>query len=185
MMRLRKHPGTSDGNGGKGTPSSGVGPGCAPGGQGRLNLLLSFAGWEPNPWVERLPKMLEPMGVRSLTAGSGVEAGRVIEQHTVHIAVVDLGLPLDPAKGHPSGGPSGGARLLEILRRLSQPPPTVVVRHDPAAREMKREMTAALRAGAFAVVDRPREQRELEIMLEVLRRCMNRHYGDQWPGRAG
>ena len=44
-----------------------------------------------------------------------------------------------------------------------------------------RELTAALRAGAFAVVDRPRTARDLETLLEVLRRCVTRHYKDQWP----
>lgn len=163
------------------TPSGGQAdrdPARATGGcGGRLNLLLTNAGWEPDPWVDRLPKMLEPMGIRSIQARSGKEAGEVIREHPVHIAVVDLGLPLEPTRT----SPSAGAKILEILRRMEQPPPTVVVRHDPTARQMQREMAAALRMGAFAVVDRPRAQRDLELLLEVLRRCLTRHYGGRWP----
>jgi hypothetical protein len=36
--------------------------------------------------------------------------------------------------------------------------------------------------GAFAVVDRPRQASDLNLMLEVLRRCLLRHYDGMWPG---
>jgi len=177
MMPVRHH--FSD------TPSRGPAAGGSAreggSGGGRLNLLLTNAGWEPDPWVDRLPKMLEPMGIRSIQARSGMEAGEVIREHPVHIAVVDLGLPLESNRPGPSGGASAGAKILEILRRMERPPPTVVVRHDQATRQMQREMAAALRMGAFAVVDRPRAQRDLELLLEVLRRCLTRHYGGRWP----
>ncbi|MEM9065595.1 MAG: response regulator [Planctomycetota bacterium] len=173
---MRRHPGGFSSGGESGGGAARRVGGAS--GHGRLNLLLTNAGWEPDPWVDRLPKMLEPMGVRSIHARSGVEAGQVIEEHEVHIAVVDLGLPLDAEKPSPSAGP----KLLEVLRRLEQPPPTVVIRNDPTARQLQREMAAALRMGAFAVVDRPRAQRDLELLLEVLRRCLTRHYGGRWPG---
>jgi len=35
---------------------------------------------------------------------------------------------------------------------------------------------------AFAVIDRPRDVTDLEVMLEVLRRCLHRFYRGQWPG---
>ncbi len=148
----------------------------------RLNLLLSYAGWRPEPWVDRLPRLLEPMGVRSLRAGSGREASDVIRKYPIHIAVVDLGLPL--AEGQPitPGAEGASYRLLEMLRRLDAPPPTVVVRHARTSRDARRELAAALRAGAFAVIERPHETGELEIMLDVLRRCLARHYAGRWPG---
>lgn len=145
----------------------------------RLNILLSYAGWQQDSWADHLPRLLEPMGVRSLRAGSGRQASEVIRQHPVHIAVVDLGLPLDP--GVDSSGGEGGPRLLELLQRLDQPPPTVVVKRRRTARDDQREIAAALRAGAFAVVDRPLDTRDLEVMLEVLRRCLRRYYSDRWP----
>lgn len=158
---------------------------------GRLNLLLSCAGWEPDPWIERLPRLLEPMGVQSHRVRTGAEATRVIEQTTIHIAVVDLGLPLDAgaeARQLDEMAPElveGGARLLELLARLREPPPVVAVRRRRTHRDEARELAAALRWGAFAVVERPHEQRELDVMLEVLRRCLERHYAGRWPGGAG
>ncbi len=146
---------------------------------GRLNLLLSYAGWRPEPWVDRLPRLLEPMGIRSLTAGCGREASQVISQNPIHIAVVDLGMPLEQTRPETA---NAGCRLLEVLRRLDSPPPTVVVKRPQSSRDEQRELTAALRAGAFAVIDRPHESGDLELLLEVLRRVLARHYAGSWPG---
>ena len=149
------------------------------GGDSRLNLLLSCAHWNPQNWADRLPTLLEPMGVRSFRAASGVEATRVLQQTNVHIAVVDLALPMDDANG---SNEEGGPGLLELLSRLTTPPPTVVVKRQRSARDDHRELSAALRAGAFAVIDRPNDASDLELLLEVLRRCLARHYAGRWPG---
>jgi CheY-like chemotaxis protein len=154
---------------------------------GRLNLLLSYAGWDHESWVDRLPRLLEPMGVVALRAGTGREASEVLRHNPIHIAVVDLGLPLDepcsktPALDSPDME-EGGSRLLDLLGRLAEPPPTVVVKRGRTHRDDSREIAAALRAGAFAVVDRPHGLPDLEVMLEVLRRCMDRFYKSRWPG---
>jgi len=137
--------------------------------------------------VDRLPRLLEPMGVVALRAGTGREATEVIQHNPIHIAVVDLGLPLDQpgaVEHHEGEVEEGGSRLLEILSRLSQPPPTVVVKRGRTHRDDCREIAAALRAGAFAVIDRPRAMSDLEVMLQVLRRCMDRFYKSRWPGTA-
>ncbi|MEZ6241612.1 MAG: hypothetical protein R3B57_01060 [Phycisphaerales bacterium] len=148
---------------------------------GRLNLLLSYAGWRPEPWIDRLPRLLEPMGVQSLRAGSGREASDVIRKYPIHIAVVDLGLPLAEGQRVAQGAEGASYRLLEMLRRLDCPPPTVVVRQGRSSRDDRREMAAALRAGAFAVINRPHDTGELELLLEVLRRVLARHYAGRWP----
>lgn len=174
------HGGMSTGAGserGNGTVRHATTPG--PTGAGRLNLLLSCAGWQQDPWVDRLPRLLEPMGVIAHRAQTGGEAKRVIESTPIHIAVVDLGLPLDATS--PTDH-EGGPRLLELLARLACPPPTVVVKRSRSLRDDAREIGAALRAGAFAVVERPRSVTDLEVMLEVLRRCLHRHYHGRWPG---
>jgi hypothetical protein len=76
-------------------------------------------------------------------------------------------------------GIHAGPRVLQLLRRLEQPPPTVVIRpRQPVARDSARGLAAALREGAFAVLDRPIH---LEMMLEVMRRILRRHYADVWP----
>jgi DNA-binding response OmpR family regulator len=153
----------------------------------RLNLLLSYGGWRDESWADRLPRLLEPMGIRSIRAGTGKEASAAIQATTIHIAVVDLGLPLDQSVPASAAEPApetseAGPRLLQILARLSQPPPTVVVKRARTLRDDRREIVAALRAGAFAVIDRPTEPGDVEMLLEVLRRCLRRHYHGRWPG---
>ena len=143
-----------------------------------MHLLLSRAGWQPDPWVDRLPRMLEPMGIQSHIAHGADAAQRVIDTNPIHIAIVDLALPLDQLSQSEESGP----RLLNLLTRLASPPPIVVIKRNRTARDDMRELSAALRAGAFAVVDRPNAQRDLESLLEVLRRCLTRHYEGRWPG---
>ena len=126
--------------------------------------------------------MLEPMGIQSHIAHNADTAQRVIDSNAIHIAVVDLALPLDSTLGSPAE--ESGPRLLNLLSRLASPPPIVVIKRNRTARDDMRELNAALRAGAFAVVDRPNAQRDLESLLEVLRRCLTRHYEGRWPNTS-
>ncbi len=200
------HPNPNDesqfytGGGASGDSASDAGAGAPGGPGGRLNLLLSCASWRVDSWADRLPFLLEPMGVHSVRARSAKQAERVIRTVTVHIAVVDLGLPMDEpdVRGGAEGGGelgsnrvreggTGGAgaeeagpRILELLKRLDSPPPTVIVKGSCTQRDETRNLAAALRSGAFAVVDRSAV--DLEQMLEVLRRCLRRFYQDRWPG---
>lgn len=162
---------------------------------GRLNLLISYASWRHDSWADRLPCLLEPMGIHSVRARSAREAEKVIRTLPVHIAVVDMGLPLETPSPDSSGDPAearrantcdneeAGPRLLELLRRLESPPPTVIVKSHRTHRDDCRHLSAALRCGAFAVVDR--SAADLERMLDVLRRCLSRFYQDRWPGEGG
>lgn len=153
----------------------------------RLNLLLSWADWRPESWVDLLDGVLRPMGVESVRARSATEAERVIRTIPVHIAVVDLRIPLrdQPASPTaPAAAPEeGGPRILELLRRLEQPPPTVVVKHTRTERDDSRHISAALRSDAFAVVDRTGVN--LEQMLRIMQRVLQRFYEDRWPDSAG
>lgn len=126
--------------------------------------------------------MLEPMGIQSHIAHCADAAQRVIDTSPIHIAIVDLALPLDSVQGSPSE--ESGPRLLNLLTRLASPPPIVVIKRNRSSRDDMRELNAALRAGAFAVVDRPHAQRDLESLLEVLRRCLTRHYEGRWPNAS-
>ena len=148
---------------------------------GRLNLLLTCGGWAEcgggDVWANQLPTLLSPLGVHVLTAGSGREATTVIRDQPVHIAVVDLALPMD-ASTNPTESRDAGLRILELLARLEHPPPTVVIRRRCTPREGSRGLASALAAGAFAVVDRPIQ---LETVLDIMRRVVRRHYADQWP----
>ena len=142
----------------------------------RLNLLLSYGGWRDDAAVHQLPRLLEPMGITSIKAETGEQAADFIQQQPVHIALVDLEIPL---RGGGGGQEAGGARILQLLRRLDQPPPTVVIRPKQAnSRDDGRGLATSLREGAFAVLDRPLH---IEAILETLRRVLRRHYQDAWP----
>lgn len=147
-------------------------------------MLLSAAGpvaWRDESWADALPRLLEPMGVQTWRVRSGREASRLIQTVPMHMAMVDLSLPLD--EGEPGPGiPEGGPRLLELLGRLASPPPTVVVKHGRSEREDARTLSTVLGAGAFAVLERPVH---LETALEVMRRILCRCYAGRWPGACG
>ncbi|MBL9141766.1 MAG: hypothetical protein JNK53_07865 [Phycisphaerae bacterium] len=172
-------------SGGAGDCSSGANAGCgadsgADSGSGpaRLNLLLTASGRSEDAWLSAVPRLLEAQGVSVLQARSGMEATHIIQTHAVHIAVVDLALPLD---GSTLGSEPAGTRVIQLLRRLEQPPPMVVVRPpQPSRRESARSLGDALACGAFSVVDRPCDP---ETMLRVLHRIVQRHYSQHWARR--
>jgi hypothetical protein len=173
-----------------GTPShggSGHGAHTQPGptADHRLTLLISWADWRPPTWVDCLPSLLGPMGVTSVRARSAKEAERVILSTPVHIAVVDLGIPLESNGGAHADASHGhaGTRVLELLRRLESPPPTVVLKDPHTSRDEARHMRAALACDAFAVMDRAGA--DAEQMLKVLMRVMQRFYQGRWPGGSG
>lgn len=154
------------------------GPGGGPSSGGRLNLLISQAGWDPDPWVDAIPAMLQPLGVRSLRVDSGREATEAIRREPIHIAVVDVGMPLSSE----APGESAGERLLALLSRLASPPPTVVLHRTGSAREDRRLLSAALRAGVYSVLERPRGPHEVGPLLNTLRQIIERRYAGRWPG---
>ncbi len=170
MVSVRPH---FDASSDAGSP---VGRGrCAPEPGSRLNLLLSYGGWRQSSWADQLPTLLEPFGVKAWRAKSGAGATDIIRQVPVHIALVDLSLPLGDDESSPE---EGGPRILQLLSRLDCPPPTVVVRRRKTSREGDRVLASALSAGVFAVVDRPVH---LETVLETMRRVLTRYYAGGWP----
>ena len=150
-----------------GGPGSGVGARRSP----LLNVLLTSGGWREDAWAVAVPHILSSTGVNIIHARSGAEATNVIRSATVHIAIVDLALPLDESS---IGSEPAGVRVLQLLRRLDAPPPTVVVRPPQATRrEASRGLVDALLEGAFSVVDRPCHP---ETMLRIMQRIMDRHF---------
>ena len=153
---------------------------------GRFNLLLSCerapAHAESEDWSCQLPRLLAPLGVRAVVARSGSESATILSSTPIHLAIVDLGIPLDaPPDQQPGGnasGGEGGKRVLELLSRLEDPPPTLIVKPRRTKREDTRALQAALTAGAFAVLDRPVN---LETVLRTMSRALQRHYADRWP----
>jgi len=139
----------------------------------RLQLMLSYGGWEQENFADQLPRLLEPMGIDCLKVDSADEATTVLKTAPIHIAVIDLRIPLDRQGVEPAG-----PRVLQLLRRIETPPPTVVVRPRQATlRGSTRGLSTALREGAYTVMDGPVQ---IEPMLDVLRRIIRRHYADHW-----
>ena len=142
-------------------------------------MLVSASDWRQQPVAEQLPALLQPLGVECVRVASGHEATDVLRTMTIHIAVVDLAIPLRAGDDASVRRSEAGARLLQLLRRLDAPPPTIVIRPpQPSQRENARTLSDALREGAFAVLDRPVH---MEALLEALRRLVHRHYRDHWP----
>ncbi len=152
----------------------------------RLNVLLTDG---DEPWSEHLPRLLEPQGVRAIRVDSVRQAIDVIDHEPIHMAVVDLALPVDqpesPAAGRPaesdrSGG--GALKLVQVIRRLDPTPPTVIIRgrlFQPRLDD--RLLREALTLNVFSVLDQPVQ---MEQVLRVLQRVMARYYDDVWPGQT-
>ena len=180
-MRLRLHnPSPAH----PGSPAEPAGEGARVGKRGPLNLLLTYGGWREHEFADQLPILLDRIGIHCYRAESGDEASEVIRRAHVHIAVIDLSIPMHPTRRTTAGAAPvrsapAGPRVLQLLRRLDQPPPTIVVRPrrvDPA--ESNRTLAEALRDGAFTVLDDPVP---VESMLQALERVVRRHYHDHWP----
>jgi CheY-like chemotaxis protein len=173
----------------------------AAGSMRRFNVLLTEDRWgRPEHWSRQLPRLMEPLGVASYTVRSGEEALDLVKRVPLHAAVVDLATPrvswapaqaddVNPAQmsgtapqaiGSPdNGGIPGGLWLLELLRRLPRRPPVVIVHSRTITqRDVMRLMTDALRLGAFTVMENPVQ---LESLLAVFRRLLDRLYQGQWP----
>lgn len=143
--------------------------------------MLTYGGWREGDFADQLPALLGPLGIDCFRCRSGLEATEFLRRGAVHIAIVDLSIPMEPPSPHAplTKLTPAGPRVLQLLRRLDQPPPTVVVRPpQPSTRDSARGLADALRDGAFAVIDGPVR---LESMLETLRRVVRRHYRDHWP----
>ena len=146
----------------------------------RLNVLLTET---DDRWSHQLPQLLEPQGVRALLAHDVDEAVHILQNVRVHAVLVDVSLPMQGrGDSTPSAPPPGGLKLLRVIQRLEPTPPTVVVRGRAFdSRQDDRLLAEALKLRAFSVLDQPVQ---LEQLLQVLRRLIERHYGGQWPAQG-
>lgn len=182
---------TPPGQDGGGKPKQ-PGDAASTGERGRFNVLLT----EDRPrsgehWTHQLPRLMEPMGVAAYVARSGQQALAFAQQLPIHAAVIDMATPLgeqaDAAQGSGKAGAfdeePAGAWLMELLRRLPNRPPLVIVHgRTYSQRKVARLLNDALRMGAFSVLNKPVE---LEQLLAVFRRLLDRVYEGQWPDGRG
>src|SRR5690606_19921349 len=80
----------------------------------RLNLLLSYGGWREGSAVDQLPHLLSPLGIQSIRVHSGEEAAEIIKSTSIHIAVVDLAIPLHRRREEKAPEAPSGARVLQL-----------------------------------------------------------------------
>ena len=162
----------------------------------RFNVLLT----QDRPrgqthWTTQFPRLLRPHGVVSYVAHSGREAIDLAQTLEIHAAVIDLGTPFE--RDHPTRSPlsstitgealasgaGGQLWLVELFRRLPNQPPVVVVHHPTySQRQIERLLREALRLGAFSVLNKPVD---LEEILRVFRRLVDRQYRGSWPSHGG
>lgn len=143
--------------------------------EGRLHVLLTEnRPHAPEHWTSQLPRLLKPQGVVAFLAKSAQEAIELADRRAIHAAVIDLATPRNaPIRV------AGGLWLSELFKRLPDRPPVVII-NSPAYtdRQANRILHEALRLGAFSVMNKPVE---LEQLLVVLQRLLERRYKGAWP----
>jgi CheY-like chemotaxis protein len=159
----------------------------------RFNVLLTQDRRHADEhWTQQLPRLLDALGVEAHLAQSGLEAIDLAQRLRVHAAVIDLATPMkDPPVDRPpssprlpsagsGGGPGGaGLDLLQLFRRLPERPAVVVLRGPASSkRQAERLLQEMLRLGVFSVMDKPVE---IEALLNVFRRLLDRRYRGAWP----
>ncbi|MEM1446974.1 MAG: hypothetical protein AAGF84_13025 [Planctomycetota bacterium] len=161
-------------------PGTGTQPTPNPSGAPRLQVLLTQDRDHPDEhWTRQLPRLLAPLGVDARLAADTDEAVHVTRTVRVHAAIIDLATPPGPGTGSSKlEPPASGLMLLEVLRRLDQTPPTLVVNAPAPPKQAQRLLNEALRLGAFAVINRPVQ---LNTLLGAIQRVLHRHHQNHWP----
>jgi CheY-like chemotaxis protein len=144
----------------------------------RFNVLLTQDRPRAAPhWTDQLSRLLEPQGVVSHVARTAREAIDLAERTELHAAVIDTATPLG-SSAQPAQG-DGGMWLLQLLHRLPNRPPVIIVRMPAfTPSQAERALREALRLGAFSVMDKPVD---VEQLLGVFRRLMDKRYHGTWP----
>jgi len=144
----------------------------------RFNVLLTEdRDHAPEHWTRTLPRLMQPMGIESYVARTGEEAVELTRRIDIHAALIDWATPRDT----PSATDDAGLWLLEVLGREPKTLPMVMVNSRVlTTMQVHKFLNDALRLGAFTVVNRPVE---LESLLAVIQRVLDRHFDGAWPNR--
>ncbi|XAL98451.1 hypothetical protein OT109_12780 [Phycisphaeraceae bacterium D3-23] len=136
-------------------------------------------------WTRQLPAVLRPMGIDALIASTGQQALDLIQNDPIHAAVIDLATPKSASESNNAGtadacsGGGGGLWLMQVIQRLPQKPPVVVVNsRSYSQRQVQRLLNQALALGAFSVINRPVK---LDQLLATFQRLLERAYNNSWP----
>lgn len=144
----------------------------------RFRVLLTEDRARPDEhWTRQLPPMLRPLGVEASIAANTTQALAILESTAIHAAVIDLNTPGS------ENGTGGGLWLLQVVQRLPQKPPVVVVNsHSYSQKQSGRMLNQALDLGVFSVVNWPVN---IDTLLSTFQRLIERAYNNHWPPEAG
>ena len=125
-----------------------------------------------------------PFGTYQASPEQGyLSAARLMKEGLAHAVKLEGGAEMAPAIERMT---QGGIPVMAHIGFTPQSEHTLggyrVQGRGEAAAKLLEDARAVQAAGAFAVVDRPRGSSDLEVMLEVLRRCLGRFYQGRWPG---
>ncbi len=130
----------------------------------RLNVLLAN---EQEGWSQTVRRLLEPQGVNTICARNGREALELIEAKPIHVAVLDVRMPL-----------MGGLQVVKSMCDLRHHPPAILLA-DHLTHHLLHE---ALGMHVFSVLSKPVD---LNVLLDSLARVMRRFYESRWPEELG
>ena len=129
--------------------------------QDRLTVLLAD---EHEGWHDTVRRLLEPQGVRTVSARTGREALGLMESGKVHVAVLDQQMPQ-----------LGGLQIVKLMRDIRTAPPAILLANQLTTHLLHE----ALGMHVFSVLSKPVD---LNVLLDALARVMRRHYEGRWPG---
>lgn len=144
----------------------------------RFRVLLTEDRARPDEhWTRQVPPLLGPLGVQAEIATDSRQALTILESTPIHAAVIDLNTPA-PNDGSTSAD-AGGLWLLQVIQRLPNTPPVVVVNsHSYSQKQSGRMLNQALDLGAFSVVNWPVQ---IDTLLSTFQRLIERAYNNNWP----
>jgi len=149
-------------------------PDADQGRQARFRVLLTEDRARPDEhWTRQVPPLLRPLGVEASIASDSRQALAILESTPIHAAVIDLNTPA------PNSDTSGGLWLLQVVQRLPNKPPVVVVNsHSYSQKQSGRMLNQALDLGAFSVINWPVQ---IDTLLATFQRLIERAYNNNWP----
>lgn len=144
----------------------------------RFRVLLTEDRARPDEhWTRQISPLLRPLGVHASIAADSREALDILESSPIHAAVIDLNTPA------PQNDTGGGLWLMQVIQRLPDKPPVVIVNSQSySQRQVQRMLNQALDLGAFSVINWPVQ---IDTLLSTFQRLLERAYNNHWPPEAG
>ena len=118
---------------------------------------------EQEGWHQTVRALLEPQGIETVSARSGREALNLIEQRSIHVAVLDQQMPQ-----------LGGLQVIKLAREMHNAPPSILLANQLSTNLLHE----ALGMQVFSVLSKPVD---FNALLDALARVMRRHYEGRWP----